>query len=301
VRELGVRALRAEDAPVFEALVARARGAGELAASSDPDGHFFARYVLRNPDQAAVAESDGVVVGWIVPDVKVVVVEPAYRRRGIGTALVEAGTAIEGRRGRDNLIIGVLPDDAAGRAFLEAAGFAFHSTLWDLRLPPDTAIAAPSWPSGVTVRTIDGSSDLPAFVELFNAAFATHATPIQMDLESVTRDREGAEIHDEDIVLVERDGRLLGFAASEPRRLAEGGVQPDAEIWTIGVHPDEQGRGLGRQLLRAGVAYLRGLGVVTVHLSVNGRNPAALGLYESEGFERVATRDRWARPVHRAS
>ena len=82
--EARVRALRPDDAPAFEASVARARAAGELAASSDPDGHFFATFVLRDPEQAAVAEVDGALAGWIVPDVKVVVVEPPFRRRGIG-------------------------------------------------------------------------------------------------------------------------------------------------------------------------------------------------------------------------
>ena len=92
-------------------------------------------------------------------------------------------------------------------------------------------------------------------------------------------------------------GELIGFSATEPKRREDGGVEPRAEIWTIGVRPDRQGAGLGRQLLRWGVAHLRELGVETVTLSVNGRNPRALGLYESEGFVRTSTRERWARPV----
>jgi mycothiol synthase len=153
----------------------------------------------------------------------------------------------------------------------------------------------------VTARTIDRDRDVAEWVGLFNEAFATHATPLQLDLASITKDWDESPTRDEDLLVAERDGHLVGFAASEPRRLPEGGVEPVAEIWTIGVRPAEQGRGIGRQLLRAGVAYLRGLGVRTVDLSVNGRNPAALGLYESEGFRRVATRDRWARPVDPAS
>ena len=47
--------------------------------------------------------------------------------------------------------------------------------------------------------------------------------------------------------------------------------------------------------------HLREVGVETVTLSVNGRNPRALGLYESEGFRRTTTRDRWAKPVLAAS
>lgn len=294
---VSVRQLAAEDAAAFEALVARSASDGELKASSDPDGHFFARMVLHDPTQAAVALVDDALVGWIVPEVKVVVVEPAHRRRGIGSALVEAGTAIEARRGRDHLILGVLPDDADGRAFLAAAGFAFHSTLWDLELPRDVAIAPPAWPEGLDVRTLDAATELEAFVALFNAAFATHPTPLQLDLAAIAPNRAEWEVPARDITVAARDGRLLGFAATEPRRIAEGGVEPAAEIWTLGVHPDEQGKGLGRQLLRAGVGYLRSLGVERVDLSVNGRNPGALALYESEGFQRVATRDRWARPV----
>jgi ribosomal protein S18 acetylase RimI-like enzyme len=78
-------------------------------------------------------------------------------------------------------------------------------------------------------------------------------------------------------------------------------VESRAEIWSVGVRPDLQGRGYGRQLLRWGVGHLRGLGVETVNLSVNGRNAGALGLYESEGFHRTSTRDRWARPVTAAT
>jgi mycothiol synthase len=63
------------------------------------------------------------------------------------------------------------------------------------------------------------------------------------------------------------------------------------------VRTGEQGRGLGRQLLRWGVQHLRAQGVGTVSLAVNGTNARALRLYESEGFVRSTTRDRWSRPI----
>ena len=111
-----------------------------------------------------------------------------------------------------------------------------------------------------------------------------------------------APFRDEDLLLLEGpSGELEGFCATEPRRLPDGGVQARGEIWTVGVLPVRQGHGYGRQLLRWGVAHLREVGVETVTLSVNGRNPRALGLYESEGFRRTTTRDRWAKPVLAAS
>ena len=48
-------------------------------------------------------------------------------------------------------------------------------------------------------------------------------------------------------------------------------------------------------LLAWAVAYLRGLGAGDVWLGVNERNDGALRLYESAGFERRTTRERWAR------
>ena len=104
-------------------------------------------------------------------------------------------------------------------------------------------------------------------------------------------------IQDADTLLLEDEaGNLVGFCSTTPER-RDGVAGPHAEIWTIGVRPDLQGRGLGRQLLRWGVARLRSIGVRDVVLSVNHRNAGALGLYESEGFVRTSTRDRWTRPV----
>ena len=296
--DAAIRRLTADDAAALTALIDRARDAGELLGSSSPHGDWVVRYALSEPDQIAVADADGTLVGVVMPEVKALVVEPGRRRQGIGRALVAAGAAIEGERDRPNLLLGLIPDDAVGHAFVAATGFAFHSTLWDLDLEPGIAVAEPVWPPGTRPRSIDRGRDLRAWVELFNAAFADHATPLQLDAERIDADRDEAPFRDEDLELLESDSaELLGFCASEPKRLPEGGVGPRAEIWTVGVRPDLQGRGYGRQLLRWGVHHLRDLGVETVTLSVNGRNAGALGLYESEGFHRTSTRERWARPV----
>jgi mycothiol synthase len=244
-----------------------------------------------------VAEVDGALAGWVHPEAKALVVEPAHRRRGIGRALVDEGLRIERERGRPELLLGLLPEEPVGHAFVGAAGFAFHSTLWDLDLARDVAVEAPAWPDGVRRRTIDATRDLGPWVDLFNAAFADHPTPLQLDAARIAETWDQFPSRDEDLLLAEDDAGPVGFCSTEPLRRADGGVEPRGEIWTVGVRPDAQGRGLGRALLRWGVHHLRETGVETVTLSVNGRNPRALGLYESEGFRRTATRERWARPV----
>ncbi len=286
------------DAAVLTPLVERATDAGELLGSSAPHGEWVIRFATSEPDQVAVAEVDGALVGVVLPELKALVVEPGHRRRGIGRALVAEGLVIERERGRPNLLVGLIPDEQPGHAFVEATGFEFHSTLWDLDLDPGVTVAEPAWPDGLRVRHVDMARDVRAFVELFNAAFADHATPLQLDADRLEADRSDAPFRGDDLLLLEgSSGELLGFCATEPKRLPQGGVEPRAEIWTVGVRPAMQGRGYGRQLLRWGVGHLRGTGAETVTLSVNGRNPRALGLYEAEGFHRTSTRERWARPV----
>ncbi|GHF99356.1 hypothetical protein GCM10017783_09210 [Deinococcus piscis] len=59
-----------------------------------------------------------------------------------------------------------------------------------------------------------------------------------------------------------------------------------ADIFGMGVLDRAQGRGVGRALLTAAIAYARELpGVRSLHLDVMETQAAALGLYRSLGFE----------------
>jgi mycothiol synthase len=292
-----VRRLRSDDRSSLDALVAEGKAAHAFAGSSDPDGGAFGFFAGLAPDQLAVAVRGDTVVGVISPEIKAVYVAPAERRRGIGRRLVDDADRIERERDRPQLFLGTLPDDDAAIGFLQATGFAYHSTLWDMRLPAETRVEPPELPVGLAARPIRLPDDVHPFVDLFNAAFAEHATPLQMDA-SVLAPAETEHLVAEDFLLLEdpaTPGRLIGFCSTDPGRRP--GEEPRAEIWTVGVRPERQGQGLGRELLRWGVAYLRGIRDLPVTLSVNGRNEGALHLYEREGFVRTGTRDRWSRPV----
>jgi mycothiol synthase len=297
VVSIAARQLTALDLPALANEVERARDAGEFRASGDADAHFFLKASELDPTLVGGAFDGDELVGFISPEFKVVVVRPDHRRQGIGRALVELAVHMERDRGRPEVILGRLPHDDDGRDFLLMAGFAPHSVLWDLELPGATTVEEPVWPVGHRARTFESPADIAPWVALFNAAFADHATPLQLDESFIAAGIDDPAIDDADtLLLADEGGELVGFCATAPER-HEGVVGPRGEIWTVGVRPDRQGQGLGRQLLRWGVRRLRDLDVGRIHLSVNGRNERALRLYEDEGFVRIRTRERWSRPV----
>jgi len=85
-----------------------------------------------------------------------------------------------------------------------------------------------------------------------------------------------------------------GAFASHP---TDDGPVMAGEIAFLGVRPELQGRGLGRELLRWGVDRLRSLDVPSLFLTVNVTNERALGLYEQHGFRRTREKPRGALPV----
>ncbi len=78
-------------------------------------------------------------------------------------------------------------------------------------------------------------------------------------------------------VVARRDARVVGYAGLFA-------VVPEADVQTVAVSLEEQGRGTGRALLGALTARARALGATILHLEVRADNAAAIGLYEATGF-----------------
>ena len=70
-------------------------------------------------------------------------------------------------------------------------------------------------------------------------------------------------------------------------------MPPDADVQTIAVSPDRQGRGIARLLLEAALADVERDGATHTMLEVRADNDPALGLYRRLGFERISTRPRY--------
>lgn len=70
-------------------------------------------------------------------------------------------------------------------------------------------------------------------------------------------------------------------------------VPPDADIQTVAVRADRQGRGIARRLLAALLEDVERRGATHTLLEVRAENASALRLYESLGFARISERRRY--------
>lgn len=82
------------------------------------------------------------------------------------------------------------------------------------------------------------------------------------------------------------DGDVVGYAGTFA-------LPPDADIQTVGVRPDQQGRGVARLLLTALLDDAEGRGTTHTLLEVRADNARALALYESLGFVPISQRRRY--------
>lgn len=90
-------------------------------------------------------------------------------------------------------------------------------------------------------------------------------------------------------LVARQGGELLGYGGLA---VLAGPPRAEAEIHTIGVHPDARRRGIGRALLRGLLAVADSVHA-TVFLEVRTDNAVAQALYTAEGFGVVGTRKRY--------
>jgi ribosomal protein S18 acetylase RimI-like enzyme len=85
-------------------------------------------------------------------------------------------------------------------------------------------------------------------------------------------------------MLAEVDGQPAGFALTTCA-----GLDGYAQLIRVGVHPDWQGHGIGRQLVVDAIQFARASSAVGVALNTQSSNAASRHLYESLGFRSIGS------------
>jgi len=242
--------------------------------------------LLAEPDRTAVAVEGDEVVGYCMPRLDDLTVHPDHRRRGHGRRLVAEARAMVREQGLIYLQLHGPQHLPASRAFLDALGFRYHSSLWRLELAPEVEVPAPSFPPDVTTRTLDPEGDLASFVDLLNDSFVDHPTPLSWTAAMIRRYHRRPDFDPSSILLVSPAGaphELVAFTRVELQP-NEAGRPPRGSIRLIGVRREWRRRGLGRELLRWGIAHQRARGAGVVELSVEALNETATRIFRAAGF-----------------
>jgi mycothiol synthase len=242
---------------------------------------------LSLPDRTAIGYAHLVPAQDGAPDDDMsgeLLVSPAYRRRGFGSALATELVRCAAGRAVRVWAHGDLP---AAAALANSTGFTRVRSLWQLRVSlKDAAVPEAAFPPGVTVRTFQPGADERAWLAVNRRAFAHHPEQGSWTSDDLRLREEEPWFDPAGFFLAERDGRLAGFHWTKVH--ADGGEngEPIGEVYVVGVDPDQQGGGLGRALTLAGLAHLRDRGLANVMLYVDEDNTAAVRMYLSLGFTR---------------
>ncbi len=292
-----VRSASAADLPAIAALQHAAIDLGDYPDATRADVGRNMAALAAEPATAFVALDRGVVVGYLAAQQNDLYVAAAQRRRGHGTALVEAALPFV----RDELrfpylLLYVPPGDTPGRRFAEARGFTFRAVLYWMERPADDPCPAPDFPAGFVARAWDPVRDsIPGLVELLNTCFADHPTPVSWAEAAIRASHEAPGFDPEDILLVapaDAPDRAVAFCRA---RFYADEDPPFGEVKLVGVLPEWRGRGLGRALLRWGVRHLQDGESPTTALAVSAANVRAVRMYEAHGFRRIVEWPQWGR------
>jgi mycothiol synthase len=230
----------------------------------------------------AQLDADATTPDGIADPVAELVVHPAHRRGGIGTALV---TALVERAPAVRVWAHGGLDGAA--ALAARLGFTADRELWRMRRGLREPFADPLLPDGVTIRPLVRGVDEPELLRVNNAAFSWHPEQGGWTLADVAA-REAEPWFDAAGVLLAVDvadpAHVLGFHWTKAHPAGTDGADPIGEVYVLAVDPAARGRRLGPALTLAGLRHLRDRGLPAVMLYVEADNAAAVAVYRDLGF-----------------
>jgi len=201
-------------------------------------------------------------------------VAPDARRRGIGSALLDAAVPLCRERGDRQPLLVVPRESIAGKRLALSRGGTLDHSEHHLVLSGEP-ISGPQGPE-ISLRPAT-VADAPRVVALLERGFGWSGP-----------DDLGDRL--ERTWLIELGRAVVGTLFLERD-------DEEASIFGFAVEPSLQGRGIGRAALRQACERLRADGARRISLDVDVANDRALGLYTSIGFTPVTTEDYFALPL----
>ncbi|WP_427017223.1 GNAT family N-acetyltransferase [Pseudarthrobacter sp. P1] len=220
-------------------------------------------------------------------------VDPDFRRRGLGTAVLRWSVAQAGRRFADDgggapLVRAFAEESNTGTsALLAAGGFAVVRWFTEMNRPLSGGLPAVELAEGL--RIVPFGPGLSEQVRLaHNEAFADHwgSEPRDEEAWGFVVNHEQSRPDWSTAVLDEATGEMVAYqlASYDPAVLANEG-RDEGYTELLGVRRQWRGRGLARALLADAMARFKASGMDHASLGVDTENPSgALGIYQRMGY-----------------
>lgn len=193
------------------------------------------------------------------------VVTPAYRQKGIGTALVEGIQVGLKERGAEGQLAVVIDGSPYGHTFIENKGFtySFSETTLETKAEPITLR------SDINIQAYNGEQ--AELITIYCEAFGDLPEESE-ELIAFNTSTNGRELW-----VAYRDGAVVGTVTTAK----ENEIQ---WVTALAVHPNCEGQGIGTALLSFSKDYASKVGAAFVMLDVEVDNKKALSVYEKAGF-----------------
>jgi mycothiol synthase len=247
-----------------------------------------------------VAEHGGSIIGFAGVFLETAIkraildcmIHPLHRKKGIATELI--CRAIRRAQDAESKTVQVCFSEInlPARSLTSRLGFKFIRHFLEMQLNLNNISLLHVEPGGYIIRNLErGEADKLADIQ--NRAFAD-----SWGFNPNTPDEIAYRINlsccsPENIIVTCLKNKPIGYCWT--RIMIEenpAAVGMKGEIHMLGVDPDFRKKGIGRNVLLAGLSHLKSKGITNVQLTADGKDPVVLSLYESVGFK-VCSRTEW--------
>ncbi len=219
-------------------------------------------------------------------------IHPHHRKNGIATELM--GRSLQHAEDAKIEVAQVyIPEvNLPGKSLALRLGFKFIRHFFELALDLDNVQIPDIGPGEFEIRSLR-PDEADKLTQIQNRSFAGSWGFNPNTPDEIAYRINLSSCSPENIMMVYLKNQPIGYCWT--RIFTEEGSATackKGEIHMLGVDPAYRGKGIGRDVLLAGLADLKSKGVSIVELTADGEEPVALCLYESVGFKRCS-RNEW--------
>jgi mycothiol synthase len=211
-------------------------------------------------------------------------VNPKHHKRDLITKLVDRAISRAGELGVMIVHVNIPQDSQRVEHLLVKMGFTFVRRFLELRLDFSKTDLLESSKSPLRCRFMQPGEEA-RLTDLQNRSFTGSWGYNPNTVEEIRVRVNLPNCSPRDIILAFDSDKPIGYCWTRINFWDNTPDQGTGRIYMMGVDPDYRGRGLGRQLLLAGLSYLKSKDLRRVELTVDSENKEACTLYKSVGFK----------------